>query len=138
MRKAVRRATVVLALTPLVSVPMGVAAMASTSGTTTTITTTTPAPAGTSSAVAAEVSGILTVGKTSASASSDSSGAHADALDLLGQRVSGGDQTKPGSSSGNIIGTGDTPLGDAGLVHLAALPSLEPGRMTNADRRNLA
>jgi hypothetical protein len=120
VRKSVRRATVVLALTPLMSVSVGVAAYATTSGTTSTVTTTTPAPAGTSSAVAAEVSGIVTVGSTSASAASDSSGAHADALDLFGQRVSGGDQTKPGSSSGNLIGTGDTPLGDAELAPWSA------------------
>ena len=119
MRKSVRRATVVLALTPLMSVPLGVAAFATTSGTTTTVTTT-PAPPGDSSAVAAEITGIVSVGKTSAHAASSGSGAHADALDLLGQRVSGGDQTKPGSSDGNLIGTGDTPLGDAELAPWSA------------------
>ena len=119
MRKAVRRATVVLALTPLMSVPLGVAAFATTSGTT-TVTTTTPAPPGDSSAVAAEITGIVSVGKTSAHAASSGSGAHADALDLLGQRVSGGDQTKPGSSDGNLVGTGDTPLGDAELAPWSA------------------
>ena len=119
MRKSVRRATVVLALTPLMSVPLGVAAFATTSGTT-TVTTTTPAPPGDSSAVAAEITGIVSVGKTSAHAASSGSGAHADALDLLGQRVSGGDQTKPGSSDGNLIGTGDTPLGDAELAPWSA------------------
>src|SRR3954447_9813851 len=102
------------------SVPIGVAAFATTSGTTSTVTTTTPAPPGDSSAVAAEVGGILTVGKTSAHAASSGSGAHADALSILGQRVSGGDQTKPGSSSGNLIGTGDTPLGDAEVAPWAA------------------
>jgi hypothetical protein len=127
--KSVRRATVVLALTPLVSVPMGIAAFATGSGTTSptsptsatsTVTTTTPAPAGDASAVAVEVGGVVAVGQTSAQAASDNSGAHADALDLLGQRVSGGDQTKPGSSSGNIIGTGDTPVGDAELAPWSA------------------
>src|SRR3954449_10037914 len=102
------------------SVPVGVAAFATTSGTTSTITTTTPAPPGDSSAVAAEVGGILTVGKTSAHAAGSGSGAHADAVDLLGQRISGGDQTKPGSRAGNIIGTGDTPLGDAEVAPWSA------------------
>src|SRR3954453_7182265 len=102
------------------SVPVGVAAFATTSGTTGTITTTTPAPPGDSSAVAAEVGGILTVGKTSAHAASSGSGAHADALSILGQQVSGGDQTKPGSSEGNVIGTGDTPLGDAEVAPWSA------------------
>ena len=120
MRKSVRRATVVLALTPLMSVPLGVAAFATSSGTSSTVTTTTPAPPGDSSAVAAEVSGIVSVGKTSAHAASSGSGAHADALNLLGQRISGGDQTKPGSSDGNLIGTGETPLGDAELAPWSA------------------
>ena len=120
MRRSVRRATVVLALTPLVSVPMGVAAFATTSGTTSTVTTTTPAPPGDASAVAVQVDGVITVAGTSAHAASSDSGAHADALDLLGQRISGGDQTKPGSSSGNIIGTGATPLGDAELAPWSA------------------
>jgi hypothetical protein len=120
VHKSVRRATVVLALTPLVSVPMGVAAFATSSGTTSTVTTTTPAPPGDSSAVAVEVGGIIAVGKTSAHAAADNSGAHADALNLLGQRISGGDQTKPGSSDGNIIGTGDTPLGDAEVAPWSA------------------
>src|SRR4051794_26414978 len=102
------------------SVPVGVAAFATTSGTTSTVTTTTPAPPGDSSAVAAEVGGILSVGKTSAHAAGSGSGAHADAVDLLGQRISGGDQTKPGSSAGNIIGTGDTPLGDAEVAPWSA------------------
>jgi hypothetical protein len=99
---------------------MGVAAFATTSGSTSTITTTTPAPPGDSSAVAAQVDGVITVAGTSAQAASTSSGAHADALDLLGQRVSGGDQTTTGSSSGNLIGTGDTPLGDAELAPWSA------------------
>src|SRR3954447_14919947 len=97
------------------SVPVGVAAYATTSGTTSTVTTT-PAPPGDSSAVAAEVSGIVSVGKTSAHAASSGSNAHADAINLFGQRISGGDQTKPGSSDGNLIGTGETPLGDAELA----------------------
>src|SRR3954454_5409448 len=101
------------------SVPVGVAAYATTSGTTSTVTTT-PAPPGDSSAVAAEVSGIVSVGKTSAHAASSGSNAHADAVNLFGQRISGGDQTKPGSSDGNLIGTGDTPLGDAELAPWSA------------------
>ena len=120
MGKTVRRATVALALTPLLSVPMGVAAFASSSGTTTTVTTTTPAPDGKASAVAAEVDGVVAIGKTSAQAGQSDSGAHADALNLFGQRISGGDQTKPGSSSGNIIGTGTTPLGDAEVAPWSA------------------
>jgi hypothetical protein len=114
VRKNVRRATVVLALTPLICVPMTVASFASglrDGGTTTT--TTIPAPPGDSSAVAAEVNGIIAIGKTKAHAGSDGGSSSADGLDLLGQRIAGGDQHGVGSSGGNLIGTGDTPLGDA-------------------------
>lgn len=115
MRRTVRRATVILALTPLVSLPTAVAAFATSGGTdpTTTVTTTTPAPPGDASAAAVDIDGIVSAGKTTAHAGSDGASAHADALDLLGTRVSGGDQTSAGSNSGNLIGTGDTPLGDA-------------------------
>jgi hypothetical protein len=105
---------VILALTPLVSVTMALSAFAATGGTDpTTTVTTTPAPPGDASASAVDIDGIISAGKTTAHAGSDGGSAHADALDLLGTRVSGGDQTSAGSNSGNLIGTGDTPLGDA-------------------------
>jgi hypothetical protein len=81
-------------------------------GHTTTITTT-PAPSGDASAVAAEVNGVIAVGKTKAHAGSDGGDSSADGLDVLGQRVSGGDQHGVGSNDGNLIGTGTTPVGDA-------------------------
>src|SRR4051812_12722743 len=118
MRRSVRRATVVLALTPLMSVPMGVAAFATSGGSSTV--TSTPAPPGDASATAVDVPGVVSVGTTSAHAGSDGGAAHADAVSLFGQRVSGGDQTKPGSSDGNLIGTGATPLGDAELAPWSA------------------
>lgn len=113
MRKTVKRATLVLALTPLVSVPMTAAGLADVGSGSTTSTITTPAPSGDASAVAAEVNGVIAIGKTTAHAGSDGGSSSADGLDVLGQRVSGGDQKGPGSSGGNLIGTGDTPIGDA-------------------------
>ncbi len=74
---------------------------------------TTPAPDGDASGVAAEVGGIVAVGKSAAHAGGDGGSASADAVDLLGQRVSGGDQKGSGSSEGNVVGTGETPLGSA-------------------------
>src|SRR4051794_38379616 len=102
------------------SVPVGVAAYATTTSGTTSTVTTTPAPPGDSSAVAAEASGIGSVGKTRAHAASSGSNAHPDAVNLFGYRVSGGGQTKPGSSDGNLIDTGQTPLGDAELAPWSA------------------
>ena len=114
MRRTVRRATIALALTPMLSVPAGftAAALAASAGNGTT-TVTTPAPPGDSSAVAAEVDGVISIGKTAAHAGSDGGSADADALTVLGSQISGGSQHGVGAKSGNLIGTGDTPIGDA-------------------------
>jgi hypothetical protein len=113
VRTNVKRATVVLALTPLFSVPAAVAFAGDVStDTTTTTNTTTPAPDGTASATALKIDGIITAGQTTATAGSSGGSSSADALDLLGTRVAGGDQNGTGTNSGNIFGTGDTPLGD--------------------------
>lgn len=121
MRTSVRRATLALALTPLVSVPLGTVAWAATSSSTTTITST-PAPPGDASAVAASVAGIVDIGSTSAHAGSDGAKAHATALAIGGQDVFGGESTN-GTKNGELIGTGDTPLGDAELAPWTASAS---------------
>jgi len=117
VRKTARRATLVLALTPLVSAPLAASAWAATGSTnpTTTITTVTPAPPGDASASAVDIDGILTVGKTTAHAGSDGASSQATALAIGGQTVSGGS-----SGSGNLIGTGTTPLGDAEVAPWSA------------------
>jgi hypothetical protein len=114
MRSQVRRATIALALTPMLSVPVGLtaSALAAGSGSGTT-TVTTPAPPGDASAVAVEVSGIVSAGKTHAHAGPTGSSADADGLTVLGNQISGGSQQGVGSKSGNLIGTGSTPVGDA-------------------------
>ena len=121
MRTSVRRATLALALAPLVTAPLGTVAWAATSGTSTT-TVTSPAPPGDSSAVAAEVAGVITIGATSAHAGSDGSKAHATALALGGQDVFGGESTN-GTKTGELLGTGDTPLGDAEVAPWTATAS---------------
>lgn len=116
MRKSVRRATLVLALTPVLSVPLATAVFASTDP----VATTSPAPAGDASAVGAEVDGVITISDTGAHADSSGSTAHADALDIGGQTVFGGDATNGKSASGDAFATGDTPLGDAELAPWSA------------------
>jgi hypothetical protein len=123
MRKSLKRATVVLALTPVLSVPVMAAAYADLAGTTSSLTSETqviPAPDGDAGAVAAEVDGIITIGKTTAHAGSDGGTASGDALSLLGTQISGGEQSGVGEKSGELIGTGDTPLGDAEVAPWSA------------------
>src|SRR4051812_2702573 len=101
VNKTVKRASIILALTPLVSVPVASAAFAATATptpvtkavtrTTTTVTTHTDAPGAHASAAAAKVSGVLSIGSSDARADSTGSEAHADSLSLLGTRVFGGD-----------------------------------------------
>ena len=132
MNKNVKRATVVLALTPLMGLPaaafaattpgLHVASVATSAATTaktattgqasgsTTITTHSDAPQASGSAVAAQVAGVVTVGSTATTAGSGGGTAHAHALDLLGTTVAGGDVTD-GSKKGSIFSTGTTPLG---------------------------
>lgn len=144
MNRNVKRATVVLALAPLMSVPAaalaattapatqlskvtaatGIAPTATPAGTgrtggTTTVTSHTDAPTATASAAAARVDGIVTIGSTSTTAGSGSGSAQADALDLLGNRVQGGDTTD-GAKSGSLVATGDIPLGDLELAPWSA------------------
>jgi hypothetical protein len=136
--KNVKRATLVLALTPLMALP-ATAALAATTGPLTTLapatttvakpmtstatstagstttTTHTDAPKATASAVAAKVDGVITIGETGSTAGSDGGTAHAEALNLFDHRVSGGDVAN-GSQSGNLFATPDNPIGDLELA----------------------
>ena len=139
MNRNVKRATVVLALTPVMSLPAIAIAAASTGVTTTTSTLSTPlttvhrttqqptashqasgtttvtthqdAPPASASAVAADVAGVITIGSTKTTAGAGGGTAHAHALDLLGTTVAGGDVTN-GKQGGDIIATPDNPVGD--------------------------
>ena len=137
MNKNVKRATLVLAMTPLMAVPATAAlavtngpvatlaartaaapatpATTSTSDGSTTTVTHQDAPKATASAVAAKVDGVITIGETGATAGSDGGTAHAHALDILGTTVSGGDVTS-GSQSGSLFATPDNPIGDLELA----------------------
>jgi len=133
VNKNVKRATLILALTPLMAVPATAALAATATGPvalapvtavtsavtpatgSTTTTTHTDAPPASASATAAEVEGVIGIGKTSATADSGKGTASAHALELGGQTVFGGDVSGTGSKSGNALGTGDTPVGDAEL-----------------------
>jgi hypothetical protein len=120
-KTTVRRASIALALTPLISLPAGLtaSALASSTGHGTTVVAT-PAPPGDASAVAAEVNGVISVGKTKAHAGSGGANADADALTVLGNQISGGSQDGVGSKQGNLLGTGSTPIGDAEVAPWAA------------------
>jgi hypothetical protein len=120
VRRTVRRATIALALTPMLSVPGLTASALATAGNDGTTSVSTPAPPGDSSAVAAEIDGVVSAGKTKAHAGSDGGSADADALTVLGNQVSGGSQHGTGSKTGNLIGTGDTPVGDAEVAPWSA------------------
>src|SRR4051794_9432063 len=86
----------------------------STSGGTTTTVTHKDAPKATASAVAAKVAGVITIGETGATAGSGGGTAHATALEVFGQTVSGGDTD--GSKSGSLFSTPDNPIGDLELA----------------------
>ena len=125
MTKNVRRASLVLAMTPMLTLPTTLAitgmAGAASSPLGSSQTVTTPAPGSTASANAVDVDGIVTVGGTSSSSDGNGGSAHADALDILGTRVSGGDSNDPNKpASGNVIGTGNTPVGDAEVAPYSA------------------
>jgi len=141
VHKNVKRATLVLALTPLMSLPVAALAATapgvhsaslssavtpqrasqstqtaqSTQTTQTAVTTHTDAPKATASAVAAQVDGVITIGSTATTAGSSGGIAHAHALDLLGTTVAGGDVTD-GSKSGAVFATPDNPVGDLELA----------------------
>ena len=134
MRTNVRRATIALALTPMLSIPAGFTAMALAADHGGTTSVTTPAPDGDASAVAAEVNGIVSVGKTTAHAGSGGGTADADALTVLGTQISGGSQKGAGSKSGNLIGTGSTPIGDAEVAPWTAkVTDNNGGHQSHAD-----
>lgn len=132
MNKTVRRATLVLALTPLLSLPVAAASAAFAGATsptpattkvtkTTTTTTITPAPGASAGASAVKVNGIVTIGGTNTSADGSGGSSSADALSLLGMRISGGDTKDPAKpAKGDIVHTGSTPVGDAEVAPYSA------------------
>jgi hypothetical protein len=104
-----RRATLLLALAPVVAGPAaGALAMTSTD-------TTNPAPPAESSATALKVDGLAEAGHTHAKAGSTGGTADADALGLGGKTLvdgkTGGSQTGEGSAGGALLDTDQTPLG---------------------------
>ena len=70
---------------------------------------------GTSSAqaTAARVDGVATVSDSQATSDPAGSSAEANSLEVGDQTVAGGRQDGPGTNSGDIVSTGDTPLGSA-------------------------
>ncbi len=110
-----RRATALAALVGGLAVlaPVGAAAQ-------------TPAPPGVAEAVALEVDGLLAVARTTAEATATTGAATANALELLGEPllpllgVTGGTQTGPGRTDGDLLDTGDIGIGRVALAPYAA------------------
>lgn len=73
----------------------------------------TPAPPGTSTAVAADVAGLVTIGDTGAQHGSNGGSASASAVEVGGQPLLGlgGTQEGEGRDEGALLDTGDTALG---------------------------
>src|SRR3954447_13771873 len=119
------------------SVPVRVAAYATTSGTTSTATTS-PAPDGEASASAVQVGGdLLVIGQTSAKAGQKGGSSSANSLTLLGTQISGGtDHSNPQPSE--LIGTGATPLGHAEVAPWSAHASHTSNSSTAAAEAALA
>ena len=65
----------------------------------------------TAEATALQVGDVVVIGQTSGSTDGDDGEASATALEVGGQEVSGGEQTEPGTNEGELVGTGETPLG---------------------------
>jgi hypothetical protein len=117
-----RRATLALALGSVIAGP-AVSAFAST-GSTQPAQTSTAAPSADSHATAVTLDDLLKVGDTSSHAGSDSGSATASALTVGGNTLAegktGGSQTSPGSSSGALVDTGSTPLGQLAVTPWSA------------------
>jgi hypothetical protein len=127
MKKSVRRASIALAMTPLVSIPLATVAFADT----------VPAPPGDASAVAASLDGVVTIAGTTAHAGSDGAKAHATALGLGGNDVVGGSSDN-GTKSGNLIATGNTPLGDVEVLPWTATASQDASSSSSSAEAALA
>jgi hypothetical protein len=143
MRPTVRRASIALALTPLVAAPIvSASAWADSSGgglisPVTTVTTTIPAPPAAATAVAADLAGIVTIGKTQVDASSTDSHAHATALALLGKDLAGGSSSS-GTQAGSGYSSGDTPIGDLEILPWSATASKGSDGTTSSAEAALA
>src|SRR4051794_41878909 len=103
-----RRATLALALAPLVAGPAA-SALAAGSGATPVPATTQQAPDADSHATAVQLDDLLKIGDTSSHAGSGGGSSNADALDIGGAKVihgqTRGSQHGPGAGPGAVLGT---------------------------------
>jgi hypothetical protein len=117
-----RRATLALALGSVIAGPAAGAFAAT--GSTQPAQTSTPAPSADSHATAVTLDDLLKVGDTASHAGSDGGSATASAVTVGGKTLidgkTGGSQTSPGSSSGALLDTGATPLGQLAVTPWSA------------------
>lgn len=70
----------------------------------------------TAEATALEVGDVVVIGQTSGQTTGDDGESSATAVGVGGETVSGGEQSEPGTSEGELVGTGETPLGEASVA----------------------
>ncbi|HUQ39870.1 MAG TPA: hypothetical protein VM030_06915 [Acidimicrobiales bacterium] len=79
-------------------------------------TVTTPAPPGVSEAVALNVLDIVAIGHTIAKADDKNGEATANSIEIAGEAVFGGTQKGKGTQKGELLDTGETPLGQLAIA----------------------
>ena len=70
----------------------------------------------TASATALEVGDVVVIGETSGETRGGDGQSSATAVEVLDQSVSGGEQSGPGTDEGELVGTGETPLGSVSVA----------------------
>ena len=70
----------------------------------------------TAGATALEVGDVVVIGETSGQTSGGEGESSATAVEVLDQNVSGGEQSEPGTNEGELVGTGETPLGSGSVA----------------------
>ncbi|HET7312228.1 MAG TPA: hypothetical protein VFJ17_12985 [Mycobacteriales bacterium] len=131
-----RRATLALALGTVIAGPAAGAFAAT--GSTEPTQTSTEAPPADAHATAVTLDDLLKIGDTGTHAGGDGSNANASAISLGGSTLiggkTGGSQTTPGSSSGALIDTGKTQLGQLQVTPWSASASHDAnGSASSAD-----
>lgn len=116
-----RRLIAGLAVPALITLPAAALLPGATAFATTNVAT--PAPPASSTGTALTVDGLISVGTTSAKAGSGSASSSATALSIDGTTVSGGSEQGNGTNSGNLVDTGQTPLGELQLAPWSATAS---------------
>jgi hypothetical protein len=74
----------------------------------------------TAEATALQVGDLVVIGQTSGKTAEGEGQATATAIAIFGETVSGGEQSEAGTNEGELIGTGETPLGEVSIAPYSA------------------